>query len=328
MKLFLFALASLAFSYGSVGGQGIDAANNDPSQIDSALETQLECLTPDASPAEAAQIEREFRASPRSNSVQRAVPLVFPLFYHVLHRDETFSGGYLSDAQVHAAVDLLNDGFAASRIRFRLDGIRRWRNATWFQSVDGSAENSAIEREMKEHTRIGGSNTLNVWTSGSLQLICHLRMTRAAGYATFPWSYATNSVNDGVVMKWDVIPGGNSVIRSGKTITHEAGHWVGLWHTFQGGCTGDGDFVGDTPAHTATDFNGCGTRDTCPDRPGEDPVYLITTKVHEVSARYGDSRAVLLFQKAGRLFIYTQLPIAPVADLASVGVNRHVETLI
>ncbi|KAF8978946.1 pregnancy-associated plasma protein-A-domain-containing protein, partial [Cyathus striatus] len=47
------------------------------------------------------------------------------------------------------------------------------------------------------------------------------------------------------------------------TLVHETGHWTGLYHVFQGGCTGEGDQVGDTPPQEdATD--GCpANKDTC-----------------------------------------------------------------
>ncbi|TFK26735.1 hypothetical protein FA15DRAFT_702490 [Coprinopsis marcescibilis] len=270
MRLFLWSLASLVLLLGNVIGQhnGLNSTSAAPSSSDparDALGFKTECLTPDVAPADAARVEKEFQAIRKNSpSIQRA-GLVLPLYYHILYRDLTFDGGYLSDAQVNSAVNMLNDGFSATGISFRLDGIRRWHNATWFQQVDGTPENVDIEREMKQSTRIGGATTLNVWTSG---------MITAAGYAAFPWNYAANPINDGVVMKWDVLPGNGNTVRSGKTITHEAGHWAGLLHTFQGGCTGDGDFVADTPAQgTATDFNGCAPRDTCPSLPGEDPVF-------------------------------------------------------
>jgi hypothetical protein len=62
---------------------------------------------------------------------------------------------------------------------------------------------------------------------------------------------------DGLVILWSTFPGGESEpYNLGQTVTHEAGHWFGLWHTFQGGCDGVGDQVDDTVAHSSPNF-GC-----------------------------------------------------------------------
>ncbi|KAF5131224.1 Extracellular metalloprotease [Metarhizium anisopliae] len=60
-----------------------------------------------------------------------------------------------------------------------------------------------------------------------------------------------------------------------QTVVHEVGHWFGLLHTFNDDCNGNGDEIDDTPAH-ADASEGCSAMpplDTCPGKPGNDPVH-------------------------------------------------------
>ncbi|KAB5591532.1 Extracellular metalloprotease [Ceratobasidium theobromae] len=61
----------------------------------------------------------------------------------------------------------------------------------------------------------------------------------------------------GVVILHSTVPGGSVMGQNeGKALTHEAGHWLDLYHTFQGGCFGRGDFVDDTSPE-AESAEGC-----------------------------------------------------------------------
>ncbi len=76
------------------------------------------------------------------------------------------------------------------------------------------------------------------------------------GYAQFPWDAATSAKTDGIVVI------AQQVKADANTLTHEIGHWLGLYHTFQGGCT-YGDGVDDTPPTANPNFGCPAGRNSC-----------------------------------------------------------------
>nr|WP_276610751.1 zinc metalloprotease [Kineococcus siccus] len=114
--------------------------------------------------------------------------------------------------------------------------------------------------------RQGDESTLNVYLAGLGGGLL--------GYAYFPQQGGNSKPwRDGVVVLNESVPGGSAgPYAEGDTLTHEVGHWLGLYHTFQNRCSTAGDRVADTPAE-ALPASGCPQgSDTCAKDPGLDPV--------------------------------------------------------
>ncbi|KAJ7890058.1 metalloprotease [Mycena olivaceomarginata] len=192
-------------------------------------------------------------------------PLVATLkiFFHVVSKDSTLSGGKRS---LTAQVTAMNKAYAGTGITWVLGGTTRTVNAAWFNTAGPS---TSVQTAMKTALRTGGVADLNVYTVGFVSG----SGAGLLGYSTFPSSYSGAPKDDGVVMLYSSVPGGTTAdFNLGGTLIHEAGHWVGLYHTFQGGCSGTGDMVSDTPAE-ASPASGCPTgRDTCTST-GVDPIH-------------------------------------------------------
>ena len=187
------------------------------------------------------------------------------VYFHVIISGSGIANGDVTTAMITNQINVLNNAYASSGWAFTLVSTDRTTNATWFNNC----ATSSTESQIKNALRQGTADDLNIYTcnpSGGL-----------LGWATFPSSYTGNPKNDGVVCLYSSLPGGSAVpYNLGDTATHEIGHWMGLYHTFQGGCarsaTSGGDLVADTPAEKSAAF-GCPTgRDSCRNIAGLDPI--------------------------------------------------------
>ncbi|KAL5489715.1 hypothetical protein ACEPAI_4547 [Sanghuangporus weigelae] len=229
--------------------------------------TQRTCGTT-ISDEEIQAAERDFQSKIAQLDVARplAAAATISVYFHVISESSTEAGGNVPDSQIQEQIAVLNADYADSGLSFTLAATTRTVNSDWFNNA---GPESSQQDEMKESLREGGAADLNVYTVG----FTSGSGAGLLGYSTFPRSYDSYPTDDGVVILFSSLPGGSTAnYNEGRTLTHEAGHWVGLYHTFQGGCSGVGDQVDDTPAE-AEPAQGCPTgQDTCSSA-GVDPIH-------------------------------------------------------
>jgi len=180
------------------------------------------------------------------------------------------SGGGVGPKRIRRMVDILNGAYrgvqsraaANTKFRFRLDSMDWTVNRHWYHIGYGTKS----ERNMKRALRVGNARTLNVYLGklgGGL-----------LGWATFPQWYANHKKMDGVVINQDSLLGGSAApYDKGDTVPHEVGHWLGLYHTFQGGCSALNDRVTDTAAEQGPEYQCHQGRDSCSAKDGLDPIH-------------------------------------------------------
>jgi hypothetical protein len=198
----------------------------------------------------------------------------------VVHRlESSLTGdGVFDDSLVRTQIDVLNEDFQAlagspgepgtdSRIRFKLatedpdgqpsPGWTRTTNEFWFNDLPDPVNGNYYDELAWDPHRYLNIYTLSPQAPGGLIL----------GYVPFfPQEGGVGTAEDGVRCLWNAFgrQSANAPYDQGRTVTHEVGHYLGLYHSFQDGCTAaeapgcyaEGDRVCDTAPQSASN-GGC-----------------------------------------------------------------------
>ena len=183
-------------------------------------------------------------------------PVRIPVVFHMITSGKE---GVIKGKNIATLLSRLNWAFQGTPFSFYLAGVDRTNKPSWYKDCGPGTAN---EKAMKKRLARDPKRTLNLY---SCKPYIPEIESYVLGYSAFPFENPEDSYMHGIMLHPAGLPGGTDErFKRYGLAAHEVGHYLGLFHTFQGGCQGNGDQVADTPAQAAPS-NGCPLNaDTCP----------------------------------------------------------------
>ncbi|MDF1695603.1 MAG: M43 family zinc metalloprotease [Saprospiraceae bacterium] len=198
------------------------------------------CATKIPTPSDILRIDEEIKSS-RARAKRFTSLAINVKFIHITDGNK----GHVTRRQREEQINVLNNALKGVKLKFQYkeEEVKFENNKSWYYM----SHNSPEERHAKSKLSFDSFKYLNFYTGGLGKGLL--------GWATFPYDLAGDPVMDGVVLLDESLPYGNaSPYNLGMTGVHEVCHWLGLFHTFQGGCNGIGDHVADTVSHKGPNY--------------------------------------------------------------------------
>lgn len=248
--------------------------------------------------AKAAKIDQDWRNHLKTKQPAGPDPLgspvtTLPVVVHIIHDNGPEN---ISDAQVQTALQHLNEAYTNIGYYNPADGVDTRIQFCLAQRDPANQPTNGITHDVSPYTIMGGTDPsqddlnvknvnrwdpfhyINIWVVRSIP-------GPVAGFAYRPFAHGSDY--DGIVVEAQFFGVSEAF---DVVVIHEMGHYLGLYHTFEGGCTNndcsmDGDRVCDTPPDQSTANIACSqTMNSC----STDALSGFSTDVNDLTKDYMD----------------------------------------